>query len=109
MTDYEKYRGNCREYVDKAIEENPTLIAVRGYYMCPFWGKQPHWWCTDKEGNIIDPTINQFPKPHIGEYVPFNGIIDCDNCGKQIKEEDAHFHGNYAFCSTACNMRFVGL
>lgn len=36
--------------------------------------------------------------------------VECAQCGKQMLEEHvSSFHGNYAFCSTACNLRFVGL
>jgi len=108
-TDYNKYRGKCKEYVDEAIKKDTTLTAVRGHYICPFWGKQPHWWCVRKDGTIFDPTIDQFPKPHIGDYIPFDGIVECSQCGKQLAEEYARFEGNYAFCSVVCNMRFVGL
>ena len=109
MSDYVKYRGKCKEYVDKALEEDPTLKAVRGHYYCPMWGKQAHWWCVKQDGTIYDPTVDQFPNPHVGEYIPFDGIMSCDECGKIIKEEEADIDGNYAFCSLSCHMRFVGL
>ena len=109
MNNYSKYRGKCKEYVDNAIEKDSTLTAVRGHYCCPFWGMQAHWWCIRQDGTIFDPTIEQFPKPHIGDYIPFDGTFDCSQCGKRILEEQAVLNGNYAFCSTACAMRFVGL
>ena len=109
ISDYNKYRGKCKEYVDKAIKADPSLVKVRGHYHCPMWGVQAHWWCVKPDGGIFDPTVKQFPKPHVGDYIPFNGKIECSQCGKQITEETALFHSNYAFCSTSCNMRFVGL
>ena len=109
MSDYMKYRGKCKEYVDKALEEDSMLKAVRGHYYCPMWGKQAHWWCVKQDGTIYDPTVDQFPNPHVGEYIPFDGIMSCDECGKIIKEEEADIDGNYAFCSLSCHMRFVGL
>jgi len=99
MSDYEKYRGKCKEYVDKAIKEDSTLTAVRGHYVCPFWGEQAHWWCIRKDGTIYDPTVDQFPKPHIGDYIPFDGYVKCAECEKRITEEEADIVGNYAFCS----------
>lgn len=104
-------RGKCKEYAEKLVEEDSSLTLQRGHYICPIWGKQPHWWTTKPDGSIIDPTIDQFPKPHIGEYVPFTGDIICDNCGKTIPETEAYIDGNghYGFCSIKCNMRFVGL
>lgn len=109
MDGYDKYRGKCKEYVEQAVSNDPSLTAVRGHYLCPFWGMQPHWWCVRQDGTIFDPTVEQFPEPHIGEYIPFDGNVECAQCGKQMLEKHASFHGNYAFCSTACNMRFVGL
>jgi hypothetical protein len=108
-TDYQKYRGKCKEMSEALIADNPNLTLVRGYYMCPFWGEQPHWWVKDKDGTIIDPTKDQFPSKGRAEYVEFDGNIACSECGKSIKEEDADIDGNYAFCSYDCHARFVGL
>ena len=109
QSNYEKYRGKCKEYVDKAILADSTLTAVRGWYMCPIWGEQQHWWCVDKDGKVIDPTRKQFPSQGIGEYVPFNGIITCSECGKEVPEEEALFDSNYAFCSGRCHACFIGM
>lgn len=109
-TDYEKYRGKCKQFVDQAVKGDPTLIPVRGYYHCPFWGKQQHWWCKRPDGSIYDPTVKQFPTAGVGaEYEEFDGYVECAECGKRVREEEAGFHGRYAFCSISCNMRFVGL
>lgn len=109
MTDYEKYRGKCKEYVDALIVERPELRAVRGHYHCPIWGKQAHWWAEDEHGNVIDPTVKQFPSGGMGEYVEFDGFIECAECGKMVPEEQASIDGNYAFCSNTCYGRFVGV
>jgi len=85
-TNYQKYRGKCKEYVEKAVKADPSLTAVRGYYDCPLFGRQQHWWCVDSKGNIT-----------------------CDQCGKVVPESEAYFNGRYAFCSYSCAMRFVGL
>lgn len=108
-TDYAKYRGKCKVMVEELCRQDPTLTAVRGHYFCWSWGKQAHWWAVKPDGTIVDPSVDQFSKPHIGDYIPFDGIIECSQCGKQVNEEHALFYGNYAFCSTSCNMRFVGL
>lgn len=110
MSDYVMYRGKCKEMAEAACCDDPTLTLVRGHYHCPFWGEQPHWWTVRADGTIYDPTAKQFPMGgSVGEYVPFDGMVECAQCGKQMKEEDARFDSRYAFCSTACNMRFVGL
>ena len=56
QNDYMKYRGKCREMSEALVAENPELTLVRGFYHCPFWGVQGHWWCKTKTGEIIDPT-----------------------------------------------------
>lgn len=108
-TDYRKYRGKCREFVEELVEKDPTLTAVRGHYICPMWGKQAHWWAVNTSDQIVDPTAKQFPSKGMGEYIPFNGMITCEQCGKEVREDEAHINGNYACCSYACAMRLVGL
>lgn len=108
---YLKYRGNCYEYCLKELEKDPTLTIVRGHYWCPMWNKEePHWWCVKEDGTIVDPTKLQFPSAGNGEYIPFDGNVECAECGTQMKESEAYFYGNYAFCpDTNCCMSFIGL
>jgi len=109
-TDYMVYRGRCKEMVEEAIANDATLRAVRGHYCCPLWGDQPHWWCEKPDGTIIDPSAKQFPfGGEVGEYVEFNGIIECAECGKSVPENEARIDGNYGFCSMECNAKFVGV
>ena len=109
-SDYSKFRGKCKEFCENLIKENPSYTLTRGYYYCPIWNtKEQHWWCKDEKGNIIDPTKDQFPSKGIGEYEEFDGIVECSECGKEMKEEEASYYSNYVFCSTSCTMRFVGL
>lgn len=91
------------------VKANPELILVRGHYHDPLWGEQAHWWTKDANGVINDPTARQFPSKGTGEYVEFDGRIQCSECGEETTEEKARIESNYAFCSIACNMRFVGL
>ena len=114
MTDveaYAKYRGKCKEFSEQAVSDDPTLTLVRGHYYCPVWGEQPHWWTVREDGTIYDPTAEQFPSKGLGEYVPFNGKVNCAECGEEVEEKDAYIDGNghYAFCSGLCNGRFVGV
>ena len=107
---YLKYRGKCLQFCEKAVAEDPTLTLVRGHYDCPMWGRQAHWWTVRPDGSIFDPTVKQFPTAGMAaEYIPFDGMVECSNCGKELKEEDASFDSRYCFCSDACHMRFVGL
>ena len=108
-SNYEKYRGKCKEFCEEAIRHDPSLKMVRGYYFCPIWNSdEPHWWCVKLDGTIYDPTVKQFPSAGMGIYTEFDGNCECANCGKIIPESNARFDSRYAFCSTQCNMRFVG-
>lgn len=106
-SDYTKFRGKCKEFTDQLIISNPTLTQVRGWYHCPYWGTQGHWWCKDQEGNIIDPTKDQFPSKGMGVYEEFDGMVECESCGTKVKEEDAYFNGHHAYCSGDCFYRDV--
>lgn len=112
MQDYRTYRGKCKEYVDKLCEDDPTLIKVRGHYLCPVWmSMEPHWWTTKQDGTIVDPTALQFLSAGTGTYIPFDGNCACAECGKEFKEgaPGSKYESNYAFCSNKCLMYFVGL
>lgn len=109
ITDYVRFRGRCKEFAEEACRADPSLTLVRGHYVCPFWGRQPHWWTTKPDGSIHDPTAAQFPSNGNGLYEPFDGTVNCAQCGKEMKEEEASFDSNYAFCSYNCHGRFVGV
>lgn len=109
---YIKFRGRCKELSEEACMNDPSLTLVRGHYLCPIWRKEePHWWTVRQDGTIYDPTREQFPSKGAGIYTPFSGMVSCSECGKEIPEEEAYIdgNGNYAFCSYACNGRFVGV
>lgn len=107
---YRLFRGRCKELSEEACFHDPSLTLVRGHYFCPIWNtEEPHWWTTRPDGSIHDPTKLQFPSAGMGIYTPFNGMLECSECGKSIKEEEASLESNYAFCSMKCHMRFVGL
>jgi hypothetical protein len=107
---YRKYRGRCKEMSEAAIAADPTLTLVRGHYFCPIWrSDEPHWWCVQPDGAIVDPTREQFPSRGHGIYTPFDGVIPCSECGKEMTEDEADVDGNYAFCSHLCHGRFVGV
>lgn len=105
-SNYLKYRGNCKQFCEQAILNDPSLRLVRGYYHDAFWGKQPHWWTERNDGSIFDPSKLQFPDKN-GEYEEFDGFFECSNCGKRISEEDGTINGNYIFCSGTCYYAFV--
>lgn len=109
-TDYQTFRGKCRELSEAACAEDPTLTLVRGHYFCPIWNRtEPHWWTVRPDGTIHDPSARQFPSAGLGYYEPFDGMVDCENCGRSILEEDGHPCGRYVCCSERCCLRLVGL
>jgi hypothetical protein len=109
-TNYELYRGRCKELSEAAIAADPTLTLVRGHYYCPIWNsEEQHWWTVAQDGTINDPSKLQFPSAGLGVYTPFSGYISCSECGKDVLEENASIDGRYAFCSYKCHGRFIGV
>lgn len=110
QSDYLTYRGKCKELSELECSKNPSLRLTRGHYYCPIWNSdEPHWWCVDEHGTVVDPSAKQFPSRGSGIYTEFDGRIECAECGKTVSEESARFEGNYAFCSDRCIIKFVGL
>lgn len=108
-TDYLEYRGKCKEMAEAAAAQDPTLKVVRGYYHCPLWGKQAHWWCVRADGTIYDPTVKQFPSKGVGaEYVEYDGTIDCEYCGTTVSEMDKYQIDHHVYCSGECYGHDVG-
>lgn len=109
VSNYSKYRGKCKEMCEEAIKEDVSLRIVRGYYIDRDWGSQQHWWCIRPDGTVYDPTAKQFPSKGLGEYIPFDGMVTCETCGKVLPEEEAQFASNYALCSSICYGKLVGV
>ena len=100
-------RGKCLEYAQSAVEADPTLTLVRGWYCDPIWGREEHWWTTRADGSIFDPTSAQFPMGGVTEwYEEFAGFYPCHECGTEVSEADL-IQG--CCCSNRCFMRMVGL
>jgi hypothetical protein len=110
VNDYTKYRGKCKEFCLIEIEKDPTLKLIRGFYYCPISNRnEQHWWCKRLDGTIFDPTRKQFLSGGEGEYIEFDGIVVCDQCGKKIPEAEAVFASRYGLCSESCLLKLVGL
>lgn len=108
-SDYLKYRGKCKEFVDAAVKADPSLTAIRGFYHCPIDGKQEHWWTKKEDGSIFDPTAKQFKSSGCGEYEEFDGTLECDSCDATCDAEEMIHESRYHFCSGECYGRFVGV
>lgn len=112
---YKTFRGRCKQYCEAEIRLDPTLTLVRGHIFVSAWPSepvQPHWWCKRADGTVLDPTWYQFPfteAPSAQLYTEFDGRVSCAECGKEMDESGARFESNYAFCSSRCYGRFVGL
>jgi hypothetical protein len=107
---YRTFRGKCKEMCDALVEKDPTLKLVRGHYYEPLWGTaEQHWWCIDKDGKIIDPTVEQFPSRGMGTYEPFDGWVNCATCGRELREEEAVMASRYPVCNDRCYARLVGV
>lgn len=108
-SDYGKFRGRCKELSQEAITADPTLRLVRGWYHCPLWGKQAHWWCVRPDGTVVDPTVSQFPTRGSGaEYEEFDGTFECEYCGKSVVEVDGYRVEHHFYCSYECYGHDVG-
>ena len=112
---YQTFRGKCKRYCEAELQLDPTLTLVRGHIFVAAWPSEPdqaHWWCRRADGTILDPTWRQFPfieAPPPELYTEFDGRVTCAECGKEMDEKDARTESNYAFCSSRCYGRFVGL
>lgn len=98
-TDYIKFRGKCRELSERYVDLHPDHQIVKGWYHCPIWGKQPHWWTQNIfTGKIHDPSVKQFPSKGLGEYEEYMGILECEYCGKKVSEDEAYFVDQHIYC-----------
>jgi len=108
--DYLTFRGKCKELAKERCRQDPTLRLVRGHYFDALWGEDlAHWWCEKPDGTVVDPSCRQFPTNGHGIYTEFDGVVTCDNCGKQLPEGDAVFMGQYPACSNRCAGAIVGV
>lgn len=104
-------RGTCRAAAETAVRHDPTLRLARGWYHCPLWGPQAHWWAVRPNGRIVDPTAAQFPSGGLGEYEEFTGMAPCVHCGRPTAEDAGIIFGNghYLACSSRCHGIFIGV
>lgn len=97
--------GRCKEVTEQMVAAFPELARVRGHYYCWSWGERAHWWLVDEQGEIVDPTAEQFPSKGCGEYaVWIEGSPEptkvCPNCGENV------YDGNTC-CSEACGLAYA--
>lgn len=84
--DQNRALGRCQEATTAMVEAFPELTIVPGHVSCD-WGQRAHWWLTDPNGNIVDPTVSQFDV--VFSYHPWKPgdevrVGKCMNCGDEI-------------------------
>lgn len=100
--------GQCEMLTQRMIEAFPELTRMRGHvhlighHATGHPQGYPHWWCVTDDGDILDPTAQQFPFPLT--YVPWDEAQPeptgkCPNCGGYC------FEGKY-LCSEHCAIKY---
>ncbi len=115
-----RVRGHCRMATGAMIEAFHELRQVRGYYLCPHWGEQQHWWCVALDGSVVDPTAHQFPSKGQGLYRELAGdelpVGKCMDCGSDTFSYEVDGNGDRTgqpnvhapeFCDAICKQRTV--
>ena len=102
---HEAAYGKCRQVSNAMAAAFPELRIAYGNYYCPFWGERWHMWLVTPAGEIVDPTIQQFPSPH-GSYVERQEhelpCGTCANCGDLYYE---YYDG--MVCGESCGDAFI--
>jgi hypothetical protein len=83
--------GKCEALTQLMATAFPELRRVRGHYVCPLQGRLPHWWMVTPDGQIVDPTQDQFASKGAGSYQEFVGrepTGTCLNCGELVFGDD---------------------
>lgn len=104
--------GKCSEITREMAEAFPELSRVCGLYLCFMWGERQHWWLTDKEGSVVDPTAAQFPSKGAGHYHQMTPeeieneipIASCANCGDPIYRNNKC---GTTVCSDRCGAEYA--
>lgn len=106
--------GKCREAVAEMRAVFPELIEKRGHVLCK-WGKRGHIWLVTAEGEIVDPTADQFPlfpPLRYEEWKPGESVLvgKCMNCGDEIwravQTLDAE-PPQESICGEACEKSYI--
>ena len=85
--------GKCERVCKAMLETFPDLTLIRGHYWDYEWGRRQHWWLSDRNGNVIDPTAMQFPSKGTGTYEPWDeGSPEptgkCMQCGEYTYDRE---------------------
>lgn len=106
--------GRCLVATAAMQKVFPELNIIKGHVYC-IWGKRGHAWCQTPNGNIVDPTADQFDFIFKYEsWKPGDEVYTgkCPDCGAEIwvavhtLEEEPNKPNN-GFCSQECAIRFA--
>lgn len=95
-------RGKCFDAVQEMIAAFPELKPAAGFVETT-WGNDQHHWCVTASGEIVDPTVKQFPVVFSYEALDLADPVararvptgPCMDCGGPV------FDGS-TFCSRDC-------
>ena len=95
------------------VKQFPELTIVKGHVEDLQWGRRSHIWLKTAEGEIVDPTVAQFPSVmEYEEWEPGDEVRvgKCMECGEEIWRsvqtldvEDPGCRRPY-FCSEECSV-----
>lgn len=84
---YELCYGKCDEATRVMQCQFPELKRVCGHVETMGWGRRAHWWLVAEDGEVVDPTVKQFPG--VFRYEEFKPGTEvqvgrCMECGEEI-------------------------
>ena len=95
--------GSCHAAAKQMHMAFPELSIITGTIVDGAWGTRFHAWLTDGRGNVVDPTIQQYPAPDPNTYqevLPKDRPLGrCRDCGGLIYPGD---ESSADFCSFSC-------
>lgn len=98
--------GRCKEACTTMQTVFTELVLVPGYVDTGTWGRRAHWWCVTLEGDVVDPTVSQFPGG-VWYYQPYKEgdamrLGKCMDCGTEIwGASPAHVYST-SVCDEKC-------
>lgn len=104
-------RNRCGDAVEHMSAAFPELRTVPGYAIDGNGVQHEHWWCTDTDESVVDPTASQFKAPIT--YKPWQPgdvvrVGRCMNCGDHIYASVQRLDGNLrSVCDDDCAAAFA--
>ena len=100
----------CAEWTAEMKARFPELIRVRGQIALSNLWLRDHWWLTDPNGTIVDPTVSQFDSDYFGHAKVLAYLLrdesepeptgKCPNC-------EGYCFGGGTCCSDECGIAYA--